>query len=416
MMMKKILYIFGLLAVLASCARIETPGEENVRIGFDTYALRTKAGDSYVAGSKTVESNIPVNSQFGVFAYFHEGTPPAIGTWNNANVNSNYSNMLLNEPVKRVEPSTGTYSYTYSNSRYWPNNTTDRISFFAYYPYAANAFVVDENAQSDGTGITLQDPEDDHYAFYHNPVGFPKFKFVVNKDASKQVDFMISDMCLNQSKKVWDGNHAQGLTGTANGDVQFKFHHMLSQVRIKTVDFVVENNDVTVELESFRFIGVPVSGIVTPSIKAADLDANGLPVNANGLARMDFAWSGFNSSNSSFTTTIYDPDDTTEGADARRKAAIMLMIPHQFSEDPDKDIIEVTFKVKRANNAYGEHYEYTGHLSAPLGSGGLTGWERNKIYNYTISVTLNDISLSATVEDWPEASTDVNTIKVNLES
>ncbi len=413
-MMKKILYIFGLLAVLSSCAGIETPGEENVRIGFDTYALRTKAGDSYVAGSKTVESNIPVNSQFGVFAYFHEGNPPAIGTWNNANVNSNYSNMLLNEPVKRVEPSTGTYSYTYTNSRYWPNNTTDRISFFAYYPYAKNAFIVDENAESDGTGITLQDPEDDHYAFYHNPVGFPKFKFVVNKDASKQVDFMISDMCLNQSKKVWDGNHAQGLTGTANGDVQFKFHHMLSQVRIKTVDFVVENNDVTVELESFRFIGVPVSGIVTPSIKEADLDANGLPVNANGLARMDFAWSGFNSSNSSFTTTIYDPDDTTEGADARRKAAIMLMIPHTFSEDPDKDIIEVTFKVTRAANGAGEHYEYTGHLTTSLGSGGLEGWEPNKIYNYTISVSLKAISVTAQIEDWPEASTDVNTIKVNL--
>ena len=416
--MKKVLYIIGLLAVLASCARIETPGAEDLHIGFDTYAVRTatKAGDSYVAGSKTEDSNIPVNSKFGVFAYFHEGdataVPPVTGKWNNANVNSNYSNMLLNEPVTRVEPSAGTYSYTYSNSRYWPDNTTDRISFFAYYPYAANAFVTDENAASDGTGITLQDPEDDHYAFYHNPVGFPKFKFVVNKDASKQVDFMISDMCLNQSKKVWDGDHNQGLTGTANGDVQFKFHHMLSQVRIKTVDFVVENNDVTVELESFRFIGVPVSGIVTPSIKAADLDANGLPVNANGFARMEFDWSGFNSSNSSFTASIYKDS----GTDAEKKAAIMLMIPHTFSEDPDKDIIEVTFKVTRAANGAGEHYEYTGHLTTSLGSGGLEGWEPNKIYNYTISVSLKAISVTAQIEDWPEASTDVNTIKVNLQS
>lgn len=403
--MKKILVIFGLFAAIVSCSKTNVDEGEPERIGFDTYALRTKAGDSYIGGNGGSTTNIPVNSKFGVFAYFHPGdaSTSTVGTWNNADVNSNYSNMLLNEPVTRVEPSTGTYAYTYSNSRYWPKNSTDRISFFAYYPYATNAFVVDENAASDGTGITLQDPEDDHYGYSHNPVGFPKFKFVVNPDASKQVDFMVSDMCMNQNKV------ASVTTGNDN-DVQFTFHHMLSQIRVKTVDFVVENADVSVELVSVRFLGVPISGIVTPSIKAADLDANGLPINANGHARMDFNWSGLNSSNSSFTTSIYDDS----GTDAEKQAAIMLMIPHTFSEDPGKDVIEVTFKVTRASNAAGEHYEYEGHLSASLGAGGLEGWERNKIYNYTISVSLNAINFTAAVEDWPEASTDVNTIKVNL--
>ena len=398
--MKKLLIILSLAAAtLSSCVKSTVFEEPAERIGFDTYALRTKAGDSYVGGSKTQTSNIPVGSSFGVFAYFHPGdhSNSITGVWNNTNVSLNYSNMLLNEPVTRVEPSAGTYSYTYESTRYWPRNETDRISFFAYYPYAANAFIVDEGAASDGTGITLQDPEDDHYGYSHNPVGFPKFKFVVNPDAAQQVDFMISDMCLNQSKK------AGVLTGN-NNDVQFTFHHMLSQIRIKTIDFVKENDDVTVELESFKFIGVPVSGIVTPSIASEP--------NAKGHATMDFAWSGLNTSNSNFTASIYD-DAASEEA---KQAAIMLMIPHTFSEDPGKDIVEVTFKVKRAKNAADEYYEYTGHLSASLGAGGLTGWERNKIYNYTIKVSLNAITLSAELEDWPEASTDVNTIKVDLES
>lgn len=405
--MKKILFIFGLLAAV-SCARVETFGEEELRIGFDTYALRTtKAGDSYIGGNGNNTTNIPVNAKFGVFAYFHPGdaATSTTGAWNNANVNLNYSNILLNEPVTRVEPSAGTYDYTYTNSRYWPKNNLDRISFFAYYPYAANAFVVGGNAQGDGTGITLQDPDDDHYAYSHNPVGFPKFRFVVNTDASKQVDFMISDMCLNQNKR------AGVLTG-APDEVQFTFHHMLSQIRIKEVNFQVENEDVSISEVKFKFLGVPVSGIVTPSIRTADLDANGLPTAANGFAHMDFSWSGLNSSNSEFTTTIYKDSDT----DAEKQAAIMLMIPHQFSDDPDKDIAEVTFKVTRAANTAGEHYEYIGHLSAPLSAGGLTGWERNKIYNYTITVNLNAIELTAVVEDWPEASTDVNTIKVNLDT
>ena len=400
--MKKILTIIWFAAVIVSCAKIEVVETENYRVGFDTYALRTRAGDSYIGGDGNNTRNIPVNSKFGVFAYFHPGNAGTntVGVWNTETVNANTSNLMLNQWVQRIEPSEGTYGYYYpaEDSRYWPKNETDRISFFAYYPYAANAFVVDENAQSDGTGITLQDPDDDHYGFVHNPVGFPKFKFVVNPDASKQVDFMISDMCLNQSKR------AGVLTG--DGDVRFTFHHMLSQVRIRTVGVVKENESVDVQIDSFRFVGVPKSGICTPSVASSP--------DANGLATMGFAWTGLNSSNSRFTASIYDPD----ASDAAKQAAVMLMIPHRFNEDdPTKDIFEVFFRVTRSDyQNMGEHYEYSGHLSTPLGSGGLVGWERNKIYNYTIRVSLKSIDFSTEVEDWPEASTDVNTIKVDLES
>ena len=408
-MMKKILLIFGLLAATVSCLRIETTGGEDKRIGFDTYALRTKAGDSYVGGYQDAKSNIPVNSKFGVFAYFHPGNAgtSTAGAWNNANVNSNYSNLMLNQWVQRQEPSENTYGYYYpaSDSRYWPKNEYDRISFFAYYPFASNAFIVDENAASDGTGITLQDPDDDHYGYSHNPVGFPKFKFTVNPDAAQQVDFMISDMCLNQSKS------ADVLTG--NDDVQFTFRHMLSQIRIKQVDFDLDNDAVSIDDVQFKFIGVPKSAICTPSIKASELDANGLPLDPDGRAEMAFNWSGFNSSNSEFVATIYDDDDSA----ADKQAAVMLMIPHTFSDDPGKDIAQVTFKVTRIDDQdTGEYYEYTGNLSTSLASGGLTRWERNKIYNYNIRITLNSVEFSAAVEDWPEASTDVNTIKVDLEN
>lgn len=399
--MKRILLIIGFCAALASCSKNEILELASERVGFDTYALRTRAGNSYVGGSRTATSNIPDSAKFGVFAYFHPGNSSTntAGSWDPV-VNNNRSNLMLNQWVQRVSPSSGTYAYYYpaSDSRYWPKNTTDRISFFAYYPYAANAFVVAEGAESDGTGITLQDPEDDHYGYAHNPVGFPRFKFVVNPDASKQVDFMISDMCLNQSKK------AGVLTG--DGDVRFTFHHMLSQIRIKSIDFEKENDDVTISDIRFRFIGVPVSGICVPSI--------GGTADVNGNALMNFQWDGLNTSNSSFTTTVYDEN----GTEAEKQAAIMLMIPHRFDEDdPNKDVAEVTFTVTRRDyNDSGEHYSYTGKLTAKLNTGGLEGWERNKIYNYTISVTLNEIKFNAVMEDWPEASTDVNTIKVDLES
>ena len=398
--MKKIPIIIWLTAALLSCAKIDNSGGKSERVGFDTFAIRTRAGSSYIGGNGNSTTNIPVNSKFGVFAYFHPGSNGNTGTWNTNNVYANTSNLMLNQWVQRIEPSENTYAYYYpaEDSRYWPKNETDRISFFAYYPYAANAFVVDENAQSDGTGITLQDPDDDHYGFVHNPVGFPKFKFVVNPDASKQVDCMISDMCLNQSKR------AGVLTG--DGDVRFTFRHMLSQIRIKQVAVETENESVQVQIDSFRFMGVPKSGICTPSVASSP--------DANGLATMGFAWTGLNSSDSRFTASIYDPN----ASDAAKQSAVMLMIPHRFNEDdPTKDIFEVFFHVTRSDyQNMGEHYEYSGHLSTSLGGGVLTGWERNKIYNYTIKVSLNSIDFSAEVEDWPEASTDVNTIRVDLES
>ena len=128
---------------------------------------------------------------------------------------------------------------------------------------------------------------------------------------------------------------------------------------------------------------------------------------------MDFTWSGFNSSNSEFKARFYKDSDSAE----KKQAAVMLMIPHAFSDDPGKDIAQVTFKVTRRDDQHtGEYYTYYGNLSAPLGADGLTRWERNKIYNYTVRITLNSLEFSAVVENWPEASTDVNTIRVDLEN
>ena len=32
--------------------------------------------------------------------------------------------------------------------------------------------------------------------------------------------------------------------------------------------------------------------------------------------------------------------------------------------------------------------------------GSVTQWDKNKVYNYTIDVSLSDVKLSATVEGW----------------
>ena len=385
--MKKLILISCMLAIAVSCTRDHLV-ETTHAISFDTYAVRTKAGDSYIS------KNIPEGGRFGVFAYFHPAvSDKQAGSWTDkiqGGANANRANLMLNQPVEKICPSANTYSYYYpdNQSRYWPRNPNDRISFFAYYPYAAGGFNSDAG---DVTGITLQDPDDDTYGYAHNPVGFPKFRFSVHKDPSEQVDFMISDMCLDQCRTT----EKKILTG-ADGTVMFTFHHMLSQIRIKEVKILSDNDKVTVTIDSVKFTGVPVRGIVTPSIH--DISS----VGDNGYARMDFTWSGLYTDADGFRAPLHHTGDSE----------IMLMIPHTFTE---KDKIEVYYSITREDSELGEHYTYRDNiLSARLDASGITGWERNKIYNYNISFSLKDIRLTAEVEDWPEASTDVNTIRVDL--
>ena len=44
-------------------------------------------------------------------------------------------------------------------------------------------------------------------------------------------------------------------------------------------------------------------------------------------------------------------------------------------------------------------------LTVSLATTTITSWETNKQYNYTISPTLDQVSISATADNWGEAST-----------
>ena len=404
MMKKRTTYIM-LLATLAAigCAKVDTEVEDVLKedepIDFSWYATRntaTKADPTYFVGDVTTtgqQRHLNSGTSMGVFGYFHPQTSGGVaGTWNTSAGAYNTPNLFYNEPVSIAEDN-GTYTYDYANSRFWPRNKLDRISFIAYYPW--NKL----NTSGAATDETIVEPFLDVNSVRQGMVGF---YYVVPVKSEDQVDFMVSDLCLEQSKAVWTDNHAQGLTGNANGKVKFFFHHALSQIRVKSVSFDTGGNtDVELKINYIVFRNVAVFGQCIPVPDFGSVDATGrVPVTPSWptgtlVGRRPDLTSG--------VTADVCYNSSTDTWDVNK---FLLMIPHQFFTGAT---IEVNFDVTRVVDAVtGEYYSYTGNtLSAPLTTTNVYEWQAGKIYTSNITLDLKQIKVTADVVDWLDAGEDV---------
>ena len=107
--------VLGLLAALSGCqAEDDTPHtpQGNIPVGFSGDVPGTRATKEYESAADLTD--------IGVFAYFTNGA---------FSEGSSTPNFMYNQQVERQ---TGDGSWTYSPVKYWPGNTMDKISFFAY--------------------------------------------------------------------------------------------------------------------------------------------------------------------------------------------------------------------------------------------------------------------------------------------
>ena len=401
-------FISALLALaVMSCAKIENDVKINEQLGYEessetvdfswyTSRTLTKADPTYFVGDVTTtgqERHLNSGTSMGVFGYFHPQTSGgAAGTWQTGAGAYNAPNLFYNEPVSITE-NAGTYTYDYANSRFWPRNNKDKISFIAYYPW--NQL----NTSGAASENTIVEPFLDNRSEREGMVGF---YYVVPEDSGDQVDFMVSDLCLEQSKAVWADDHTQGLTGNANGKVKFFFHHALSQVRVKSVSFDTGgNDDIEVKINYIIFNNVAVYGQCIP---VPDFNTT----TATGRTTVTPTWPVGslvprrpNLTRGVTAEVCYDETTSTWNVEE-----FLLMIPHEFFTGAT---IEVNFDVVRKRDPVtGEYYSYTGNnLSAPLTTTSVYEWKAGKIYTYNITLDLKQIKVTADVVDWLDAGEDI---------
>lgn len=191
--MRKNLYL-GLIA----CAALTMTGCSNDEVSYDsskqeaqpiqfgTYVGRDVQGRATCITSTT---ELKDNGGFGVFAYYN-------GTNNHAEENK--PNFMYNQNVT----STDGNSWTYAPVKYWPNNTDDKVSFFAYAPYSTGST---NNISLDAVSSMTT----------------PQINFTVNNTVQSQTDLLYADQTT----------HTYDLTKqNINGKITFKFQHALARI------------------------------------------------------------------------------------------------------------------------------------------------------------------------------------------
>lgn len=420
-MKKSILIIVAAALTLVSCLKVEKYegsgfpkyDESDSPVSFSWYTRRTlysgpssapatRANPDYFIGNPTVtgtERHLNDGTSMGVFGYFHPQDHGSQGTWKHGAGVYNAPNLFYNEQVTITDEGSGSYSYDYTNDRYWPKNPLDRISFIAYYPW--NAL----NTSGSASTSTIVEPFLDTQSKREGMVGF---YYVVPEDSGDQIDFCVSDLCLEQSKALWDTDHTQGLTiGTETsvtdnaGTVKFFFHHALSQVRVKSVAFDTGNNDdITVDIKYIIFSGVPVYGQCIPVPDFSSTTATGRTTVVPTWPTNTLVPTRPNRTSGIKAGVCYDADTDTWDVEQ-----FLLTIPHEFS---NSERVEVCFDVIRKKGSTGEYYEYKDNtLTAPLTTTSVYGWEAGRIYTYNITLNVDQIHVTADVVDWLDASDDV---------
>ena len=170
-------------------------------IQFGTYVGRDAQGRASVINDAALQGK-----GFGVFAYHPAGEY----------VNTAKPNFMYNQQVEFNSP-----AWEYSPVKYWPNNTADRVSFFAYAPY------VQTNAA-------------DNFEFSANNIaGDPTITYTVNTVVKSQEDLLWAVDATDGLPFV--SENKQSITGNIN----FQFKHALSRIGFKVqamIDNVNQNN------------------------------------------------------------------------------------------------------------------------------------------------------------------------------
>ena len=219
--------------LLTACSQTDETEVLSVSIGF------VPTVEAQARGIDFTKDNL---TSLGVLAYLTQGS--------SFNALSSTPNFMYNQEVTKA---TGASTWEYTPTKFWPTNSNDKITFFAYAPHNAK-------------GLTLPAATDR---------GYPSFTYQVQAAEAAQIDLLVCTPLMNQTY------------ATNSGKVKFVMNHALTKIAI-----YVKNNDNVSEktITAFSIRGVK-SGTLT--FQSLDTDSKGFEWNYPSSVPME-----------TFTTTI----------------------------------------------------------------------------------------------------------------
>lgn len=267
----------GCLMLLAACSGDDdatpiTP-QGGVPIEFST-----AVEDAQTRGAEFTKDNL---KEIGVFASFTNGEFDA---------SSSLPNFMYNQQVTKQADGT----WDYSPKQYWPNNNTDKLSFFAYAPY------VDEAAAS-GSNPTFSQK---------TAGGYPTLTYTVPPTEAAQVDLLAATPLMNRTFQETSGN------------IQFAMKHSLCKV-----GFSIKSEE----------------AITVTALTVNDASATGT------LTFMDggFSWGSYSGTQTCTATLASGGTKVSANTANAQTLATFFLLPHQasatfsitYTQDGDSKVI-----------------------------------------------------------------------------
>lgn len=350
---------------------------------------------------------------FGVFAYHTNGTFTDAAT-------PNFMYNQLVTGVKEGEGTGATYTWSYSPLKYWPNNTNDKVSFFAYAPYDA------QTATEDSKVLELSD---------NTVAGTPTVTYYVKSDVSKHKDLLWANPVMNQSKQ------------TITGNIKFAFNHALSRIGFKVQALVDQVNgdsndgelndathtatavasETTIRVESVKLtgkfyeqgtlvytLGTGSNPTYTAAFSTLTVPANEWTINLQN-----------NSTEGQYGNFTEVADNVTETAtQLNNNDSYLMIIPQDFTTTTGNKLkLEIVYTVTTTDSKLNEGKSTvtntitTGEFNMPTG----VSFEAGKAYNLVLHLGMTSVKLDAQVSSWSptEDGTDysvnvpINTVSAN---
>lgn len=386
--MKKISF-YAVLAVATlasvSCSSddvlVQSPSV-NQPIEFGAYTGRSAALAPTRAHSVETLDTLALDGGFGVFAYYtndvdysQDATP----------------NFMYNQQVTSDDNGV---NWGYSPLKYWPNEEADKVTFFAYAPYADH-----KNT-------------DDNFEFSTNEAnGDPIITFTVNDEVQKQQDLLYG---VRES----DGHPYLNMDKMKVSDqLTFHFRHALSRIGFKVqamIDHV--NSDQTGAADKATDNSENIDDATTISVQKVELIGNFYTtrkLNLNNGYANNPNWGEF-TTNSGGRIFVLDSDDFTEIANSVNTTkkqlntgnAWVMVIPQQLDAQ-----IRVTYTVTTTdNNLSASSVVENVITSEPFNF----NFEHGKSYMFNLHLGLTSVKFDASVEKWEDAGETTVNVPINF--
>ncbi len=380
---------FAALALVTGCQKNEVIVENptlKAPIEFATYsgkAAMTKGEEMDLAKLKA--------DHFGVTAWY-TGT----STWAAPSVAPNF--MYNQEILPNGE------NWQYTPVKYWPTMVEDKISFFAYAPYAT---------LGKEHGIVLEDKDK----------AATSLTFTVNNDVAKQIDF-VAAVAMNQQHNVV----APNIDANGRGTVTFNFKHELTRLGF-TVKLDESMTDGTNATHNYTANGSSVVVIKKVQLDGPNMYFASATYNWPTDPAKNGTWTGRKWANTAFNfensfnanllagNKIWDDVNLTYNKPALvirdhnsvsllstkgTEAEYFFLIPVEGGLKENASTVTIEYDIVTKDSSLNAGYSLTSATKTVALPGGIL--KQGKAYSVNFTIYVDQIEVSATVDPWDAAT------------